>query len=185
MPCTFRTKWSCFFCISGPRSALTDFLCGNVISFADNLGRRPNTIWNGERWGSKWSGLILTANCISVSKSAHVGWYGRADLILSSVVSVLCCTSHNPLAWGWYGVVFMCSMPRSLHTVDTTPRNSLPLSDRTNWGIPWKWNHDLHRATRISDGNFEEMGIKCTHREKWSTTVKTYFSPDSRTSPGA
>ena len=56
------------------------------MSWAERRGCLANTISNGDRCGSIWSGLMLIANWISVpvSRSAHEGEYRRADLMPSA-----------------------------------------------------------------------------------------------------
>ena len=80
----------------------------------------------------------LMANWISGSRSAQVAAVFRCERIRSSRVKVLCCTSID---WGCAGVVRICLMSAALQSVDTTPRNSDPLSESINSGTPCTANH--------------------------------------------
>ena len=106
------------------------------MSVGDSRGARPNTKLNGDSRSAVAAGVIFMANEISVSRFDQSGAEGLDERIRSSVVSVLCWDSHNPLVRGWYGVVRIWRTLRHWHTEVTTPMNSLPLSDIIISGTP-------------------------------------------------
>ena len=154
------------------------------MSLPDSRGLRPKTNWNGDNVGCVSSGMVFTANCISGRRSDQLTCFLDSDRIRSSRVNVLCWPSHRSFACGWPGEVFICLMSAAVHSVVTTPRNSLPLSDRINSGTPWNKNQFRHSARITSAENLVRSGMNWTHRVHISTTVSTYRYPDGNLAPG-
>ena len=69
-------------------------------------------------------------------------WAGHFLLFSGSSFPIMhcrvwCTLSADPLVWGWYGVVWIFSMPSRLHIAAMTfPQNSVSWSDMRCWGKP-------------------------------------------------